>query len=50
MTGNYDEAIEVLRQLLSIPSLMSVNLLKKEPVWDPLRDHPGFQELLETGS
>jgi len=27
--------------------LLSVPLLKLEPRWDPLRDHPRFQALLE---
>jgi len=29
------------------PSLLPVGLLRLHPVWDPLRDHPRFQALLE---
>jgi len=50
MVGEYDKAIEVLDQLLSMPSLVSVNLLKKEPVWEPLWDLPEFKELIEKHS
>jgi len=44
--GEYDAAIEQLDYLLSIPSPMSVELLKLDPAWDPLRDHEGFQKLV----
>jgi TolB-like protein/Tfp pilus assembly protein PilF len=44
--GERDRAVETLEQLLSIPSLMSVSLLRIDPRWDELRDHPGFQRLV----
>ena len=47
MVGEYDEAIRILDQLLSIPSLLSVNLLKKDPVWEPLWNLPGFTAIVE---
>jgi TolB-like protein/Tfp pilus assembly protein PilF len=46
MVGEYDAAIDHLEYLLSIPSEMSIPLLRIDPIWDPLRDHPRFQELL----
>jgi TolB-like protein/Flp pilus assembly protein TadD len=47
MVGEYDAAIDRLDHALSIPSLISVPLLRVDPLWDPLRDHPRFQALLE---
>ena len=46
MVGEYDAAIEQLEYLLSIPSTVSVPLLRIDPTWDRLRDHPRFQALL----
>jgi serine/threonine-protein kinase len=48
LVGEYDEAIERLSYLLSIPAGLSatVALLELEPSWDPLRDLPSFQRLL----
>ncbi len=48
VVGRHDEAVERLRYLLSIPAdLVSVPQLRMDLRWDPLRDHPGFQALLE---
>jgi serine/threonine-protein kinase len=49
VVGEYEEAIDKLEYLLSIPSghLLTVPLLRVDPTWDPLRDHPRFQRLLE---
>ena len=47
MVGEYDAAIGQLELPLSIPSWVSVPLLRLDPTWDPLRDHPRFQALLE---
>ena len=45
--GETDKALDLIDELLSIPSDLSVGLLRLDPVWDPLRDHPRFQALLE---
>ena len=50
MVGEYDLALEQIDQLLSIPSLMSVNLLKNDPVWEPIWDQPGFKNLIKKYS
>jgi len=47
-TGAPVEAIAILRRLLSVPAGGSVSIarLKIDPVWDPIRNDPGFQQLL----
>jgi TolB-like protein/Tfp pilus assembly protein PilF len=45
-TGESEAAIKRLRHLLSIPSGISIARLKIDPVWDPIRNDPGFQQLL----
>jgi TolB-like protein len=47
ITGENDRAIELLDGLLGRPSNITVPLLKLSPVWDPLRQDPKFQALLE---
>jgi len=46
--GAPEEAIKGLRRLLSIPAggAASMAVLKIDPVWDPIRNRPDFQELL----
>jgi len=47
-TGQSEEAVKILRQLLTIPAgeYVSVARLKIDPVWDPIRNDPSFQKLL----
>jgi TolB-like protein/Tfp pilus assembly protein PilF len=47
-TGATADAIAILRRLLSVPAGGSVAIarLKIDPVWDPIRNDPGFQQLL----
>jgi serine/threonine-protein kinase len=49
MVGEYDAAIDQLEFLLSVPGQLSIPLLRLDPVWAPLRDHPRFKRLLEGG-
>lgn len=48
MVGEFDAAIDQLEYLLSIPGELSIPLLRLDPAWDPLRDHPRFKKLLES--
>jgi TolB-like protein/cytochrome c-type biogenesis protein CcmH/NrfG len=47
-TGAATEAVENLRKLLSIPAgeTISIARLKIDPIWDQIRNDPGFQQLL----
>ena len=45
--GRYDEALDELEYLLSIPSPFTAKFLTITPDFAPLRDHPRFQALLE---
>src|SRR5881392_60586 len=46
--GAPEEAIKRVRRLLSIPAggAVSIAALKIDPVWDPIRNRPDFQQLL----
>jgi len=48
--GDYEAAMDKLKLLLTIPSYTSVPLVRLDPLWDPVRDHPRFQRLLERYS
>ncbi|MCK4403560.1 MAG: protein kinase [candidate division Zixibacteria bacterium] len=50
IVGDFDAAMDKLEYLLEIPSGVHIGELKVNPVWDPLRDHPRFQKLLEGGA
>jgi TolB-like protein/Tfp pilus assembly protein PilF len=47
-TGAASDAVAILRRLLTIPAgeYVSIARLKIDPVWDPIRNDPGFQQLL----
>jgi serine/threonine-protein kinase len=49
-TGAATEAIQNLKKLLSMQAGDSISIarLKLDPLWDPIRNDPGFQQLLTT--
>ena len=47
LVGEYDQAIDQLDYLLSIPSYVSIWQLKLHPIYDPLREHPRFRALVK---
>jgi serine/threonine-protein kinase len=48
LVGEADSAVKRLAFLLSIPSDVSVNLLRFDPMWDGLRGNAGFQRLIAS--
>ena len=48
--GAPEEAVKRVRRLLAIPAggAASIAALKMDPVWDPVRDRPDFQQLLSA--
>ncbi|MGH7595743.1 MAG: tetratricopeptide repeat protein [bacterium] len=47
LTGDHDEAINRIELLLSMPGILSVPLLRVDPLWNPLRENARFKRLLE---
>ncbi|HJX99146.1 MAG TPA: hypothetical protein VJ281_09720 [Chthoniobacterales bacterium] len=45
--GDNDHAIQLLDGLMNRPSEVTVNTLKLNPAWDPLRKDPRFQALID---
>jgi TolB-like protein/Flp pilus assembly protein TadD len=46
-TGEFDEAFRLLDHLLAVPNGFTIQMLKLEPAWDPLRKDPRFQLLID---
>ena len=46
MAGEYDNAVDELELLLSIPSWTSANMLRLDPLYKPLHDLPRFKAIL----
>lgn len=49
MVGRFDAAVEQIEFLLSRPGRLSIPLLRLDPVWAPLHNHPRFKKLIEPG-
>jgi TolB-like protein/Flp pilus assembly protein TadD len=46
-TGEFDEAFRLLDHLFTVPSHLTVPMLKLDPAWDPLRQDPRYQALID---
>ncbi|MBA2433809.1 MAG: hypothetical protein H0V54_01755 [Chthoniobacterales bacterium] len=47
-TGEKTEALRTLKKVTSMPGYLSYGLLLRHPLWSPLREEPGFQEILAS--
>ena len=50
MLGEFDAAIDTLDIALSMPGIISVELLRLSTLADPLRDHPRYQQVIQKYS
>jgi TolB-like protein/Flp pilus assembly protein TadD len=46
-TGEFDEAFRLLDHLFTVPSHLTIPMLKLDPAWDPLRQDPRYQALID---
>jgi tetratricopeptide (TPR) repeat protein len=46
MCGDFDTALALLERSLQTPSGITIHELRLDPVWDPLRRDPRFQQML----
>ena len=50
MCDKYDEALEQIKILLSVPSALSVKMLLLDPTWKPLWNLPDFKKITNISS
>jgi serine/threonine-protein kinase len=48
MVGEYDEALIRLDHILNQTNLITVEVLKLDPFWDPVRDMDTFKEIISN--
>jgi tetratricopeptide (TPR) repeat protein len=46
-TGESDQALQLLDRSLSTPNGVTLPFLRLDPMWDPLRNDPRFQALID---
>jgi serine/threonine-protein kinase len=47
-TGEKAAALQELKEVTSMPNYLSYGMLLRHPSWSPLRDEPGFKEILAS--
>jgi tetratricopeptide (TPR) repeat protein len=47
-TGETEKALDLVRQLMSIPGYLTYGYLKVDPSWDPLRSDPCFEQFVAS--
>jgi TolB-like protein/Tfp pilus assembly protein PilF len=50
LLGDYDNALEQIDAMLSKPTHFSVNILKLDPLYDPLRNLSGYKKIIDKYS
>jgi serine/threonine-protein kinase len=45
LLGDRTAALDILERLLSVPARFSPQLLRLDPLWEPLRGDPRFERL-----
>jgi tetratricopeptide (TPR) repeat protein len=48
LTGESDEAFRLIEHLLEVPNGLTISTLKLDPIWDPLREDPRFEALINN--
>jgi serine/threonine-protein kinase len=48
MANRPEQAIAILERLSRLPTWVSPAELRVDPIWDPLRNNPRFQRLVEA--
>jgi hypothetical protein len=46
LLDNYEDALKKINFILSIPGTFSVNQLKLDPLYDPLRNLHGYKSII----
>ena len=50
LVGDYNNALKQIDFLLSIPGTFTTNILKMDPLYDPLRNLPGYKAIIQKYS